>query len=68
MSLGRICLVVLVLLWSAQSGAAIVKVPGQQTAANGARDSKPDPRKPPPKFVPAPTNHYAQIPRQAWTI
>ena len=70
MSLGRIPLIVLPLLWAAHSGAAIVKAPGQQSAANSVRDSKPDPRKQKPKFVPvpAPTSHFALTSRQAWTL
>ena len=69
MSPGMILLIVL-LVCSAQSGAAIVRAPGQQSAANSVRDSKPDPRRQKPKFVPvpAPTSHYALASRQAWTL
>jgi len=69
MSVRHFGLIALLLLWSAQTGAAIVKTPRQQSAANTQRDSQPDPRKQKPKFVPvpAPTNHYALSPRQAWT-
>ena len=69
MSPGMILLIVL-LVCPAQSGAAIVKAPGQQSAANSVRDSTPDPRRQKPKFVPAPapTSHYALASRQAWTL
>ena len=70
MSLRMILMIGLVLLWSAQSGAAVVKAPKQQSAENSARNSNPDPRKQKPKFVPvpAPTSHYATASRQAWTL
>lgn len=71
MSPGMILFIVL-LVCPAQSGAAIVKAPGQQSAANSIRDSTPDPRKQKPKFVPvpvpAPTSHYALASRQTWTL
>ena len=70
MSVRQVGLIALLLFWSAQADAAIVKAPKQQAAANSASNPPPDPRWQKPKFVPvpAPSSHYATASRQAWTL